>query len=111
MLTASGVIGFWPANSTGDDIELYTDESRSEVLAVVHTLRQQGEKAKGLAYNALSDFIAQKETGVDDYFGGFAVTSGTGIEKHLEEFRENTDDYSSLMLKALEASMAETFDE
>src|SRR3546814_12786141 len=78
---------------------------------VVHTLRQQGEKAKGLAYHALSDFIAPKETGIADYFGGFAVTSGTGIEKHLEEFRENMDDYSSIMLKALADRLAEAFAE
>ncbi|QEC52221.1 methionine synthase (B12-dependent) [Anseongella ginsenosidimutans] len=111
MLTASGVIGFWPANSVGDDIELYTDESRSEVLATIHTLRQQGEKAKGLPYHALSDFIAPKETGIADYWGGFAVTSGIGIEQHLEDFRKNMDDFNSILLKSLADRLAEAFAE
>lgn len=111
MLTCNGVIGFWPANSVGDDIELYTDDSRSQVLATIHTLRQQGEKAKGLPYHALSDFIAPKETGIADYWGGFAVTSGIGIEKHLEEFRKNTDDFGSILLKSLADRLAEAFAE
>ncbi len=111
MLTCNGVIGFWPANSVGDDIELYTDESRTQVLATIHTLRQQGEKAKGLSYHALSDFIAPKETGIADYWGGFAVTSGKGIEEHLEAFHRNTDDYSSILLKSLADRLAEAFAE
>jgi 5-methyltetrahydrofolate--homocysteine methyltransferase len=110
-LTANGVIGIWPANTSGDDIEIYTDDSRKEVLNVVHTLRQQTKKAKG-AYNmALSDFIAPKETRIADYFGGFAVTTGIGIDEHVTRFEADHDDYNSIMLKALADRLAEAFAE
>src|ERR1700754_1373103 len=90
LLQANGVIGFWPANAVGDDIELYTDESRKQVLTKIHTLRQQAEKAKGEPYYALSDFIAPKESGVPDYWGGFAVTPGIGCDELGAEFKKNT---------------------
>lgn len=110
-LTASGVVGIWPANAIGDDIELYTDESRTEVLSVVHSLRQQSKKAASAANIALSDFVAPKETGLPDFMGGFAVTAGLGIEKKLAEFAEDHDDYSIIMLKGLADRLAEAFAE
>jgi 5-methyltetrahydrofolate--homocysteine methyltransferase len=111
LLTATGVIGFWPANSVGDDIELYTDESRTEVLTRIHTLRQQAEKVKNDPYYALSDFIAPKESGVPDYFGGFAVTTGIGCDELVAEFEADHDDYNSIMAKALADRLAEAFAE
>lgn len=110
-LQANGVIGFWPANSVGDDIELYTDESRSTVFKRIHTLRQQSEKAKDEPYYALSDFIAPKETGIADYWGGFAVTAGLGCDELVAEFVKNFDDYSSIMVKGLADRLAEAFAE
>jgi 5-methyltetrahydrofolate--homocysteine methyltransferase len=110
-LTAKAVIGIWPANAVGDDIELYTDETRTTVLETIHTLRQQNKKALGQPNYALADFIAPKETGLPDYWGGFAVTSGIGIEKKLAEFEADHDDYNSIMLKALADRLAEAFAE
>jgi 5-methyltetrahydrofolate--homocysteine methyltransferase len=111
LLHANGVIGFWPANSVGDDIELYTDESRTTLLTRIHTLRQQAEKVKGDPYYALSDFIAPKESGVPDYFGGFAVTTGIGCDELVAEFEADNDDYNSIMAKALADRLAEAFAE
>jgi 5-methyltetrahydrofolate--homocysteine methyltransferase len=111
LLTAKGVIGFWAANSIGDDIELYTDDSRREILAKIHTLRQQSEKAVGEPYYALSDFVAPKETGIKDYWGGFAVTTGIGCDELVAEFEKNHDDYNSIMTKALADRLAEAFAE
>ncbi|HEY4195470.1 MAG TPA: vitamin B12 dependent-methionine synthase activation domain-containing protein, partial [Mucilaginibacter sp.] len=111
LLQANGVIGFWPANSVGDDIELYTDESRKELLTRIHTLRQQSEKVKGEPYYALSDFIAPKESGVPDYWGGFAVTAGIGCDELVAEFEKDHDDYNSIMAKALADRLAEAFAE
>lgn len=111
LLKASGVIGFWPANSVGDDIELYTDESRTKLLTRIHTLRQQAEKVKNDPYYALSDFIAPKESGVPDYFGGFAVTTGIGCDELVAEFERDHDDYNSIMAKALADRLAEAFAE
>jgi 5-methyltetrahydrofolate--homocysteine methyltransferase len=110
-LTAKAVIGIWPANAVGDDIELYTDETRTTVLETIHTLRQQNKKAPGQPNYCLADFIAPKETGLPDYWGGFAVTSGIGIEKKLAEFEADHDDYNSIMLKALADRLAEAFAE
>ncbi len=110
-LQAKGVIRFFPANAVGDDIELYTDDDRKEVLETLHTLRQQNKKAKGRPNYALSDFIAPKETGVKDYIGGFAVTSGLGIEPYVEQFEKDNDMYNSILLKALADRLAETFAE
>lgn len=111
-LSASGVVGIWPANAIGgDDIELYTDENRSEKLSVAHTLRQQSKKGSGIPNIALSDFVAPKDSGLHDYLGGFAVTAGLGIEKKLAEFEADHDDYNSIMLKALADRLAEAFAE
>jgi len=110
-LTNKAVIGIWPANSVGDDIEIYSDESRSEVLAKHHMIRQQSKKAAGEHNMSLADFVAPKETGLKDYMGGFAVTAGLGIEQHIERFEKDHDDYSSILLKALADRLAEAFTE
>ena len=110
-LTANAVIGFYPANSIDDDIELYCDDDRSETLTVLHHLRQQDQK-KGNQFNyCLSDYIAPKGTGKPDYIGAFACTAGEGIESKLEEFEADHDDYQSIMLKALADRLAEAFAE
>jgi 5-methyltetrahydrofolate--homocysteine methyltransferase len=111
LLTAKGVYGFFPANSVGDDIEVYVDESRKHVLATFHTLRQQSEKPAGQANQALADFIAPKSSGVADYLGGFAVTTGIGIEALCARFEKDHDDYNSIMTKALADRLAEAFAE
>jgi 5-methyltetrahydrofolate--homocysteine methyltransferase len=111
LLTARGVYGFFPANSVGDDIEVYADESRSKVLTVFHTLRQQGDKPEGQFNYALADFIAPKSTGIEDYLGGFAVTTGFGVEALCEHFERDHDDYNSIMTKALADRLAEAFAE
>jgi 5-methyltetrahydrofolate--homocysteine methyltransferase len=112
-LTAKAVVGFWAANSVGDDIEVYTDDSRTKVLTTIHTLRQQmvrdGENARGNA--ALADFIAPKDSGVADYIGGFAVTAGIGTEDHANAFAKDNDDYNSILVKALADRLAESFAE
>lgn len=111
-LTANGVVGLYPANTINDDdIEVYTDESRTKVKQVLHTLRQQTKKPAGQANLALADFVAPKESGVKDYVGGFAVTTGIGIEKWIEKFEKDHDDYSSIMIKALADRLAEAFAE
>jgi 5-methyltetrahydrofolate--homocysteine methyltransferase len=114
-LTARGVIGLFPANSVDDDdVEVYADESRTRVLAKLHFLRQQKGKPAGQSHDALADFIAPKGPnghGRRDYIGAFAVTSGLGIEPHLERFERAHDDYSSIMLKALADRFAEAFAE
>ncbi|WP_417762246.1 methionine synthase [Shewanella sp.] len=110
-LTAKAVIGLFPANSVNfDDIELYTDESRSDVLMTTHHLRMQIERVGNHNF-CLSDFVAPKETGIADYMGGFAVTAGHGIDAHLERFEAAHDDYSSIMLKCLADRLAEAFAE
>ncbi len=111
LLTARAVIGFFPANSVGDDIEVYADESRETVLTTFHTLRQQTEKSEGYFNCALADFIAPRETGLPDYVGGFAVTAGLQIEAALEEFEKDHDDYNAIMLKALADRLAEALAE
>lgn len=110
-LTAKAVIGFFPANSEGDDVIVYTDDSRSERLEVLHHLRQQNVKAPGRPNYCLSDFVAPVESGIADYIGGFAVTAGIGIETKLTEFEQDHDDYSAIMLKALADRLAEAFAE
>src|SRR5205085_3645420 len=107
LLTAKAVYGFFPANSVGDDIELYTDDTRATVRAVFHTLRQQGPKPEGLYNQALADFIAPKESGVPDYLGAFAVTSGGGIESLCHRFQQEHDDYNAIMSQALADRLAE----
>ncbi|MFH1067166.1 MAG: methionine synthase [bacterium] len=110
-LNVKGVMGFFPANSVGDDIELYADEKRSRVLGVFHTLRQQMKKSAGQSNYALADFIAPKESGRLDYLGAFAVTSGHGLAELAAEFEKQKDDYSSIIAKALADRFAEAFAE
>ncbi len=109
-LTAKGVIGFWPAASVGDDIKLYDDESRETELSTVHCLRQQVGKRGGRKNDCLADFVAPVG-GKDDWFGGFAVTTGHGIDEHVERFKAAHDDYNEIMVKALADRLAEAFAE
>ncbi len=104
-LKAQGVIGLFPANSIEDDIELPNQNLK------FHFLRQQGRKGKGLANNSLADFIAPKSSGIQDYFGGFAVTTGVGLEALTEWYEKDHDDYRSIMAKALADRLAEAFAE
>ncbi len=101
LLTARAVYGFFQANSVGDDIEVYTDDLRSAVLTTFHTLRQQMPKPDGQFNQALADFIAPKSTGLPDYLGAFAVTTGIGLEALCARFEQEHDDYNSIMAKAL----------
>jgi 5-methyltetrahydrofolate--homocysteine methyltransferase len=110
-LEAKAVVGLFPANSVGDDIEIYKDESRTDILNIQHSLRQQTVKTEGQPNIALSDFIAPKETGIKDYIGGFIVTTGIGLEKHVARFEEDHDDYNSILVKALADRLAEAFAE
>ena len=110
-LGARAVVGFFPANSDGDDVVVYTDDSRTEVLEILHHLRQQNIKAPGRPNYCLSDFIAPIDSGKADYIGAFAVTTGIGIEAKLQQFEQDHDDYSSIMLKALADRLAEAFAE
>ena len=107
LLSAQAVFGFFPANSVGDDIELYRDERRERVISRIHTLRQQQDKGSSEHNLALADFIAPRESGIDDYIGGFAVTAGMGIESLVESFQRDHDDYNSIMAKALADRLAE----
>ncbi|MGH9444012.1 MAG: methionine synthase [Thermoanaerobaculia bacterium] len=111
LLTARGVYGFFPANSVGDDIEIYVDDTRREVAGVFHTLRQQGERPEGEPNQALSDFIAPKSTGLRDFLGLFAVTAGIGAAELCERFERDHDDYNSILTKALADRLAEAFAE
>jgi 5-methyltetrahydrofolate--homocysteine methyltransferase len=110
-LTANGVIGFWPAASSNEDIEMYSDESRQSVIKTLHHLRQQNEKPSGNPNMSLADFIAPKETGIADYIGAFAVTAGLGCEERARAFEAAHDDYSAIMVKALADRLAEAFAE
>src|SRR5690606_18238006 len=111
-LTANGVVAFYPANTVNDDdIEIYADESREQVLFTWRNLRQQTAKREGVDNKCLADFIAPKSSGIADYIGMFAVTSGLGIEKWEAEFQKQHDDYSSIMLKAIADRLAEAFAE
>ena len=110
-LTANGVVGFWPANGLGDDIKVYADESRTKVIATLHTLRQQMARDPGRPNLALADFVAPKNSGVADYVGGFAVTAGVGEEDVAHRFERANDDYSKILVKALADRLAEAFAE
>jgi len=110
-LRARAVIGFWPAASVVDDIVVYGDSDRREALATFHTLRQQMDRGAHRANLALSDFVAPKESGVDDYLGAFAVTAGFGVDEIVEKFQIDHDDYSAIMVKALADRLAEAFAE
>jgi 5-methyltetrahydrofolate--homocysteine methyltransferase len=112
-LTANAVIGFWPSNAVGDDIELYDEEGRGSRRAVLHTLRQQmaRENLRDRAHTALADFVAPKASGVADYVGAFAVTAGIGEAEALSRYIDKHDDYGRIMLKALADRLAEAFAE
>jgi 5-methyltetrahydrofolate--homocysteine methyltransferase len=111
LFRANGVVGFWPANAVGDDIEIYNDENRSEVIGKFHHLRQQLKPKDGKTNMCLSDYIAPKDSGIIDYVGGFAVTAGVGMEKWVAEAKENGDDYRAIMLQTLSDRLAEAFAE
>lgn len=121
LLKAKAVFGFWPAHTIGDDIQLAVASSQLKKTAelkagnsewvTIHTLRQQAEKVDGQPYYALSDFIASKESGVEDYFGGFALTAGIGCDELVAEYEKHHDDYNSIMVKALADRLAEAFAE
>jgi 5-methyltetrahydrofolate--homocysteine methyltransferase len=110
-LTANAVIGLYPANAVGDDIEIYADESRREPAMVLHCLRQQTKKAADRYNFCLADFVAPKGSGVRDYLGAFAVTAGIGCDEKVREFEAAHDDYSAIMVKALADRLAEAFAE
>jgi len=109
--TPKAVVGFWPANSIGDDICIYTDESRSDRLATFYTLRQQLTRREHVANLALADFVAPEASGRADYVGGFVVTSGLGEEAPVRYFEQADDDYSAILVKALSDRFAEAFAE
>ncbi|MDA3860608.1 MAG: methionine synthase [Melioribacteraceae bacterium] len=110
-ITANGVAGLFPANAVGDDIEIYSDEARSEINKKLFSIRQQNKKSSNSNNIALSDFVAPKESGVSDYVGLFAVTTGVGIEKMIEKYQSESDDYNVIMVKALADRLAEAFAE
>ncbi len=111
-LTANAVFGLFPANTVNsDDIEIYADESRTEVMMTWHNLRQQTKKPASIPNFCLADYIAPKDSGVADYIGGFAVTAGIGIDARVEEFEKNNDDYNAILLKSLADRLAEAFAE
>ncbi|WP_439880752.1 methionine synthase [Pontibacter sp. MBLB2868] len=112
LLEARAVVGFYPANVEADDtIEVYADDARENVVTEFHTLRQQGKKGGNVPNLAFSDFIAPKDTDLPDYIGGFVVSAGFGIEKLLEQYEAEHDDYKSIMVKALADRLAEAFAE
>jgi len=116
LLVARAVYGFFPANSVGDDVELYTDESRKNVLAALHFLRQQMRKPADQFNHCLADYVAPSAAGSDrspipDYLGAFAVSAGFGTEELCRKFEKDHDDYSSIMTKALADRLAEAFAE
>lgn len=110
-LEARAAFGLFPANSIGDDIEIYNPENPSEVIGIQRSLRQQTSKAKSASNMALADFIAPKESGIQDYIGGFVVTAGIGLEERVQVFEKDNDVYNSIMLKALGDRLAEAFAE
>jgi len=111
LLTANGVYAFWPANTIGDDILVYKDDSRREELARLPMLRQQEVIADGRPNRSLADFIAPRESGVPDYLGMFAVTAGLGADDLARSFERDHDDYNAIMVKALADRLAEAFAE
>ncbi len=122
LLKAKAVIGFFPANSVGDDIVVYTDDARKKIRVVFHTLRQQTAKSDdkpagpsdreaGRPYYALADLVAPKDSNVKDYIGGFAVTAGIGAKELSAHYEREHDDYKSILVKALADRLAESFAE
>jgi 5-methyltetrahydrofolate--homocysteine methyltransferase len=110
-LRASAVVGLFPANRVGDDVEVYTDETRNELLTTFHFLRKQNRQPSGKANDCLADFVASKDSGLKDYIGGFASTAGIGIDDKIAEFEKDHDDYNALMLKAIADRLAEALAE
>ena len=111
-LRPRAVIGFWPANARGDDIEVYAGEDRTEPLAVLHSLRQQMDRGgTGRPNLALADFVAPADSDLADYVGGFAVTAGPGVEAHAAAFKAQQDDYGAILVQALGDRLAEAFAE
>ncbi len=110
-LEGRGVVGLFPANAVGDDVEVYADESRTEVLTTLCNLRQQGRHRDGVPNRSLGDFVAPKESGIADYVGAFAVTSAMGIEERIKAFKDALDDYSAILLESLADRLAEAFAE
>jgi 5-methyltetrahydrofolate--homocysteine methyltransferase len=111
MLRAKGVVGLFPANSRGDDIEIYHPDGKRNIITTFMFLRNQEKKEEGIANASLSDFVAPVDSGIMDYMGGFAVTAGIGIEKWVKHFEDNQDDYSSIMLKICADRLAEALAE
>ncbi len=111
LLRARGVVGFFPANSVADDVELYADPARSTRIGVIHTLRQQMPKPPGRPNLALADYVAPRESGVADHVGAFAVTAGVGLDELVAEFEAAHDDYNAILAKALADRLAEAFAE
>jgi 5-methyltetrahydrofolate--homocysteine methyltransferase len=111
LIKAKGAFGIWPANSVGDDIELYTDESREKLLGKFCHLRQQFKKEAGSPQYCLSDFVAPKESGIADYCGAFAVTAGIGVAELVKKYKAENNDYKAIMLEALADRLAEAFAE
>ena len=110
-LTANGVIGLFPANAVGDDIEVYADEQRTDVRVTLRNLRQQGEHREGIPNRSLGDFVAPRDTGIPDFVGAFAVTTGLGSQDKIAEFKADVDDYSAILLESLADRLAEAFAE
>ena len=111
LLTAKGILGLFPAATSGEDLMVYNDEDRDQVLATFRMLRQQGEKKSGIPNLSLADFVAPGESRFRDYMGGFAVTAGIGLEKLVTKFEAEHDDYGAIMAKALADRLAEAFAE
>ncbi|HZI77787.1 MAG TPA: vitamin B12 dependent-methionine synthase activation domain-containing protein, partial [Gemmatimonadales bacterium] len=111
LLQARGVLGFFPANSVGDDIQLYADDDRTSRGPVVHTIRQQMVKPPGRPNLALADFVAPEDSGVPDYIGAFAITAGIGADALADGFVQEHDDYNAILSKALADRLAEAFAE
>ena len=111
LLTARAVLGFFPANARGDDIEIYPEDGRGHPRVVLHTLRQQMDKSGGRATLALADYVAPADRGIEDWIGGFAVTAGIGAAELAKEYQERNDDYSAILVKALADRLAEALAE
>jgi len=111
LITARGVYGFFPASAVGDDVELYEDSTRRQMLDRFHFLRQQSQKEGTEPCRSLADFIAPKDTGLADHIGAFAVTSGIGLKELCDRFRADNDDYNAIMAEAIADRLAEAFAE
>jgi len=112
LIQAKAVIGFWPANTiNSDDIEVYSDDDRSAVKVRLNQLRQQVDQGEVRPSSSLADFVAPIESGLNDYIGGFAVTTGVGVEELAKQYEANHDDYNSIMIKALADRLAEALAE